>query len=427
MSEEFLYFIWQNQLFNKEDFYTSDGELIEVLNTGTRNSDSGPDFFNAKIKIGETIWAGNVEIHVKSSDWYKHSHEKDKAYDSLILHVVNEIDKDAYNSQESKLETAKILFDNKYLTNYKDLLASKLWIHCENQIKSVNSIYIRSWLSNLLVERLENKSKHVKLVLDKNKNDWEETLYQLVARNFGLNTNSLPFELLAKSLPQKILAKHKNNILQIEALLFGQAGFLNEEIEDKYFNLLKNEYKILKQKYSLIPLETHLWKFLRIRPNNFPTIRISQFANLIYNSVNLFSKILETEKVSQIVDLLNVNASEYWNEHYQFGVHTEKNEIKSIGKSAIDIIIINSIVPILFTYGKMRDNEKLCEITLNFLNNIKPEKNNITSKWIEIGIKAENAFDSQALLQLKNAYCAKNECIKCLIGNKIILNNTKIN
>lgn len=427
MSEEFLYFIWQNQLFDKKEFYTSDGEIIEVINSGTRNTDSGPDFFNAKIKIGETIWAGNVEIHVKSSDWYKHSHEKDKAYDSLILHVVNENDKEVYNSQGNKLETAKILFDKKYLESYKDLLNSKLWINCENQINKVESIYISSWLNTLLVERLEQKSQVVKLILEKNKNDWEETLYQLVARNFGLNTNSLPFELLAKSLPQKILAKHKNNILQIEALLFGQAGFLNDELDDNYYNLLKAEYKILKQKYSLVPLETHLWKFLRIRPSNFPTIRISQFANLIYNSVNLFSKILETEKVSQIVDLLNVRASEYWNNHYQFGKKTEENERKSLGKSSTDIIIINSIVPLLFMYGKMRDNEGLCELSLDFLNNIKAEKNNVISKWSEIGIKAENAFDSQSLLQLKNSYCAKNECIKCLIGNKIILYNVEVN
>ena len=427
MSEEFLYFIWQNQLFNKKELYTSEGEIIEVINSGTRNTDSGPDFFNAKIKIGETIWAGNVEIHVKSSDWYKHSHEKDKAYDSLILHVVNENDKEVYNTQGIKLETAKILFDNKYLESYKELLESKLWINCENQINKVESIYINSWLNTLLVERLEQKSQVVKRILEKNKNDWEETLYQLVARNFGLNTNSLPFELLAKSLPQKILAKHKNNILQIEALLFGQAGFLNDELDDNYYNQLKVEYKILKQKYSLITLETHLWKFLRIRPSNFPTIRISQFANLIYKSVNLFSKILETEKVSQIVDLLNVRASEYWNNHYQFGKTTDENETKSLGKSSIDIIIINSIVPLLFMYGKMRDNEGLCEQSLDFLNNIKAEKNNVISKWSEIGIKAENAFDSQSLLQLKNSYCDKNECLKCLIGNKIILNNATNN
>lgn len=427
MTEEFLYFIWQNQLYNKENFRTSDGEAIDVLSVGTRNSDSGPDFFNAKIKIGDTIWAGNVEIHVKSSDWYKHLHEKDKAYDSLILHIVNDIDKEVYNSKGNKIETAKIVFDKKYLENFNDLLNNQLWINCENQIKLIDKIYINSWLNNLLVERLESKSEAIKQILEKNQNDWEETLYQLIARNFGQNTNSLPFELLSKSLPQKILAKHKNNLLQIEALLYGQAGFLDVDCYDDYYIALKKEYKILKQKYSLIPIENHLWKFLRIRPTNFPTIRISQFANLIYKSTNLFSKLIEVKGAAHIADLLSVNASVYWNNHYRFGVQSEKSEIKAIGKSAIDVIIINSIVPILFLYGKVRDNEYLCDLSLDFLNNIKAEKNSIISKWSEIGIKAENSFDSQALLQLKNAYCNKNECIKCLIGNKIILNNAKTN
>lgn len=427
MTEEFLYFIWQNQLYNKENFRTSDGEAIEVLSVGTRNYDSGPDFFNAKIKIGDTVWAGNVEIHIKSSDWYKHSHEKDKAYDSLILHIVNEIDKEVYNSKGNKIETAKLVFDKKYLENFNDLLNNQLWINCENHIKLIDKIYINSWLNTLLVERLETKNKAITQILEKNKNDWEETLYQLIARNFGLNTNSLPFELLAKSLPQKILAKHKNNLLQIEALLFGQTGFLDDDFIDDYYIALKKEYKILKQKYSLIPVENHLWKFLRIRPNNFPTIRISQFANLIYQSTNLFSKLIEAKDTAQVVYLLSVNASAYWNNHYRFGIQSEKSEIKAIGKSAIDVILINSIVPILFLYGKVRDNEYLCDLSLDFLNNIKAEKNNIISKWSEIGIKAENSFDSQALLQLKNAYCNKNECIKCLIGNKIILNNAKIN
>jgi len=421
MKEEFLNYIWENKLFDKTNFKTSDNETIEVIHQGFRNSDAGPDFFNAKIKIDEQIWVGNVEIHINSSDWERHNHQNDKSYNNVILHITHKIDKICSRQNGEKLTAAILNFDNKYFENYTNLISSKKWIACEDKIKTIDNFIIQNWLNRLFVSRLEKKSDIILSLLEQNQNSWEETFYQHLAKNFGLSSNVLPFEMLTKSLPLKYLAKQKDNLLQIEAMLFGQAGMLEDEMEDEYYNKLKKEYKFLSAKYDLKPLEKHVWKFLRLRPANFPTIRIAQFAMLIYKSNKLFSKIIETNDIENIKDLFRVSTSEYWQTHYNFGTVSEFKP-KHIGETTIENIIINTVVQFVFVYGKAKDNNNLINKSIEFAEKIKPEINSITKSWKETGINSKSAFESQALIHLKNEYCNYQRCTQCQIGNKLIKN-----
>lgn len=421
MTEELLHYIWKFRLFNQIDLTTTEGESVEIIKVGSHNTDSGPDFFNAKIKIGKTVWAGNVEVHVNASDWEKHAHQKDKAYDNIILHVVYNADKKIKRENRDYIPTIEL--KNKLLSevikNYNKLNNSFSWIPCEKQINETPSIIINSTLDKLLLERLELKSQTIIQALQLNKNNWEETFYQILARSFGFKTNAEPFELIAKSLPINVLAKHKNNLFQIEALLFGQAGMLDEYHSDKYALTLQNEYTFLRQKFKLKSIENHLWKFLRLRPANFPTIRIAQFASLVYQSSHLFSKILEAEKIKELKNLFQTSVSEYWQTHYNFGKPSTKKN-KTLGDDSIDIIIINTIVPFLFVYGKYKKEEKFVERALYFLENMDAENNSIIQKWERAGIAAKSAYDTQALLQLKNEYCVNKKCLQCNIGNHLL-------
>lgn len=419
ISEKFLHYIWKNNLFDRSLIDTK-GSPVEIISVGMQNTDAGPDFFNAKIKIANTNWAGNVEIHVKSSDWYKHKHHLDKTYNNVILHIVSENDKETFSENKRNIPAIILKYNEKYLKNYSELSDNKNVIACKKFVSEIDNFYFNSWLSNILIERAEQKTAYAKKIFDFKTADSEEVLYILTARAFGFKVNALPFELLAKSLASIILAKHKNNKFQIEALFFGQAGMLNDEdIKDEYYLKLKTEYQFLKSKYRLQAVENHLWKFLRIRPYNFPTIRISQFADLIYKSSHLFSKILEVKKVAELQKMFQAEASEYWKKHYKFGAETRPKS-KQIGKSAINSIIINTIIPILFLYGKNRDNYEIIERAINFLENIKAEKNNITKKWEDAGLEIKNAYFSQSLIQLYNEYCTKNRCLDCRIGHKYI-------
>ncbi len=419
MTEEFLYYIWRFRLFN--NCFANNGELVDIINVGERNINSGPDFFNAKIKIGNTIWAGNVEIHINTSDWYKHGHHKDKAYNNIILHVVYNNDKiiKRYNNEIIPTLELKGKFDDKLYFNYEQFMNSKLWIPCQNQIKEVETLIVKDWLESLLIERLEKKVKVIEHTLDLCNNSWEQTFYQHLACNFGFKVNAMAFELLAKSLPLIYLAKHKNNLFQIEAMLFGQAGLLNKKFKDEYPKKLQYEYIFLKQKFSLTPVNTNLWKFLRLRPSNFPLIRISQFANLIYKSTHLFSKITECKKVTEISALFNLSCSEYWDTHYIFDKSSVKRK-KYIGKNAINTIIINTIVPFLFLYGIKKDDEIYKHRALQFLEQLPKENNGTIKKWDSTAIKSYSAADTQALLELKNNYCDLKKCLNCRIGNYIL-------
>jgi len=420
MKEEFLQFIWKQGLFIKNDLKTMDGKLVEIISPGQTNSDSGPDFFNARVRIGETIWAGNVEIHQKSSHWYQHRHDTDAAYNNVILHVVEQHDKPV-QVKNHELPTLEIRYPAEILENYEQLLKSKRWVPCEEKLPDVDPFILRFWYSSLMIERLQSKTGDILTILEQNKNNWNETFYQLLSRNFGMKTNALPFEMLAKSLPLNVLSKHKNNLFQLEALLFGQSGLLNATLlGDDYLLSLRKEYSYLYKKYGLSGIESHLWKFMRLRPINFPTIRIAQLATLIHHSSALFSRILETENPNELRKLFDVSASEYWNTHYSFNKISKDNHTKTLGDTAFNNLVINTIVPMLFVYGDQHLDQTMKDRALQLLEKLAPESNQIIRKWNELGIDCRSAFETQALLQLKNSYCANKKCLNCQLGAKII-------
>lgn len=420
MPEELLQYIWENRLFKTGNQKTIAGEPVEIIHPGQRNADSGPDFFNARIKIGDTIWAGNIEIHKKSSDWLAHNHQGNKAYDSVILHVAEIYDSPVFRGNGEEIPALQIEFDERIRENYKFLLSAKTWIACQERFHQIDPMNIKLGYHRLMVERLENKTAEILALLGQNQNNWNETFYRFLARMFGFKVNALPFEMLAKSLPLGIISKHKNNLFQVEAMLFGNAGLLNTELlGDDYFLKLRSEYSFLYKKYNLQGIESHLWKFMRLRPVNFPTIRIAQFAGLINRSEHLFSKILETENPGELKKLFNVRASEYWDTHYRFNKPSAKRK-KELGEVSINTILINVVVPFLFVYGNFQQKPGLQDRALDLLETIPPEENSIVDKWESLGITVLSAYESQALLQLKNFYCTKKKCLNCQIGSKLL-------
>lgn len=420
MKEDFLHFIWEHGLFNKTNLKTIDGEPLEIISLGMPNTDSGPDFFNARIRIGETTWAGNIEIHQKSSFWQQHHHETDAAYNNVILHVVEVHDK-IVTIKDHVLPTLEISYSPAILENFEQLLKSKRWVACEEKLRLVDPFILRFWYTSLMIERLQAKTGTILELLQHNKNNWNETFYQLLARNFGMKTNALPFDLLAKSLPLNILSKHKNDLFQTEALLFGQSGLLNEALlGDDYYLALRNEYSFLYKKYGLTGIEAHLWKFMRLRPVNFPTIRIAQLAMLIHHSSALFSRILEIETLDELKSLFDVSTSGYWNTHYRFNKASDENRPKKLGETAFQNLVINTIVPMLFVYGDQHLDQAMKDRALLYLEKLPPESNHIIQKWNELGIDSQSAFETQALIQLKNCYCEIKKCLHCQLGAKII-------
>jgi len=421
MKEEILYFIWKHNFFTFNSMLTVDGELLEVIHPGNLNIDSGPDFFNAKIRINDTIWAGNVEMHINSSDWFKHGHQIDPAFDNTILHVVVKDDQPATNSKGRSIPTLIIEYPDMLEWKLLHLTGSGNWIHCAEIFSKFESLTMSMWLSNLMVERLEQKTQQVLNSVDQAKGSWEEAFYQSVARSFGLKVNSLPFELLAKSTPLKVLAKHKNDLFQIESLLFGQSGLLdNVKTKDPYVESLIREYQFLRSKFNLTSMDATLWKNLRMRPTAFPSIRIAQFSNLIHNSSSLFSKVIEIEKVDEILNLFKVHTSDYWNTHYSLG-RKSTYSTKKLGDDTIKIVAINSIVPFMFAHGTSVANESLKEKAMRILESLNPEKNSIVSGFRQLGLKAKSAFDSQAMVQLKANYCDEKKFLYCHLGAKLLL------
>lgn len=416
MDEKFLHYLWKFRLVN--NLSTLTGEPIEVIHPGMNNDDSGPDFFNAKIKIGNTLWAGNVEIHLRTSDFIKHGHQHDKNYLNLILHVVYENDRE--NDNLVPVTELKGKFSLTLLKNYLHISESKTAIPCSNQIRSVNPITINTWTERMLAERLEAKAEAIRQILIENKHHWEDAFYRLLAINFGFKLNAMPFEMLSRITPLKVLGRHKNNLLQLEAVLFGQAGLLTGNPTDDFHASLQREYRLIQNKFKLTHMDGSVWKFARTRPSNFPTIRISQFASLIYQSSHLFSKIIETTQADKLVSYFNSETSGYWREHFHFGKKLKTNSRKKLGKDGIVNIIINSVAPMLFLYGMDKNDERFKERSVSLLQHLPSEKNHIVSLWADSGIKSNNAADSQALLQLKKYYCSKLKCLSCSIGNTIL-------
>jgi len=423
MKESILHYVWQNRLFHTIDLQTTDGERIEIIDVGKYNTDAGPDFFNAKVKIENTVWAGNIEIHTLSSDWNKHNHQQDKAYDTVILHVVSTCDGNVFRTDGEPIPQLEITFPKQIEANYEQLLTVKKWVACSDKIGSVPSIFIQSWKNALLTERLEQKLDDIEHLLAENNQHWEEAFYITLARSFGFNTNKQAFELLAKSLPVSLLGKHKDNLFQIEALLFGQSGLLDATSTDEYALKLQHEYQFLKSKYALNPIDGSLWKLLRLRPDNFPHIRIAQFAALIHSSSKLFSKIIDNPTVEYIKQLFDCQPSTYWQTHYLFGVES-KMSIKKIGSRSVDGILINTVVPFLFCYATHKGKDELKDKSLQMLEQIPSENNAIVTNWQQLGLTSNSAYDSQALLQLKKKYCDEKNCLRCRIGHKVLTLNT---
>ncbi len=425
-TEDFLHYVWKYRLYSRNDLQTAEGEPLEVMVPGLHNTHAGPDFQNARIRIGDTVWAGTAEIHIASSDWHKHAHTGDRAYDNVILHVVYEDNQPVVLPGGRRLPTLvlKGRIPAELYGRYHQLMYSRQpFIPCGTGISAVPAITLQNWLTRTLVERLELKAKSVISLLHQNRGDWEETFYQLLAANYGFNINAVPFELMAKSLPQLILAKHKNNALQIEALIFGQAGMLEEEFADEYPLLLKAEYHYLKHKYQLAPIEKHLWKYLRLRPQNFPLMRLAQFAALVVQSNHLFSKIIDCDNVSTLRKLFsNLEVNRYWSTHYRFDA-AAKEAGKVMGAASVDNILLNTVARTLFAYGRYNQQEQFIERSLHLLESLPAEHNTMIEEFGSLGIKAKNSFDTQALLELKNNYCNYKKCLQCGVGNYLLNKN----
>lgn len=419
MQEKLLHTIWQFSLYQPQNLKTTAGESVTVIHPGQYNSNAGPDFLEAKVKVGDTTLAGHVEMHVNSSDWHKHGHSNDDAYKNVILHVVYEDDLSG-TLEHIPTVCLKSAIDNSVLTEYQYLMYQDKKIPCAGKISEVRDITKYSWYTRMLAERWEQKLFDWKNDLLESKGDWSNLLYIRLAANFGFKVNTEAFMMLANSLPLKVLAKHKTNLLQIEALLFGQAGMLEEEFKDVYPNALKTEYYFLKKKYNLHSIPLHLWKFMRMRPANFPTIRIAQFAALIHQSIHLFSVIIDKSSVKEITQLFKVKASDYWDTHYGFDELSEKEQKKKLGKSSVHNLIINTVAPVKFLYASQQGTEKQKEDALKLLDELPAEQNNIISQWQIINEAPENASQSQAQIQLYNNYCKHKKCLECAIGVSIL-------
>lgn len=422
MTEAFLQYVWQHQLLQGE-LVTTDGLPVVVERPGVLNHDAGPDFFDARVRIGDTLWAGNLEVHVKSSDWNLHRHTNDRAYDNVVLHVVYQCDTPVTLHDCRQLPTLELrrniadaLWDNYDALQHPP---AEMPIPCMDHLPEVPSFYIDSCLERLTLERLERKCATVRQMLHDARGGWEQTCYWIMAHYFGGKVNALPFELLAKNTDLNLLSRWRDNPQRIEALLMGQAGMLEGYFDDEYPRQLQRDYEALRQGACLEPMKGFLWKFYRLRPNGFPTIRISQFAQMVCQSRNLFSHLLETTDAVELQKFFDVSASPYWNTHYRFD-QPSSGTTKRLGESFVNTLIINAWVPLLFEYGNQNGQQQYKDQAVSILQQLPPEKNRIIRQWQAAGVKALNADQSQALLQLYNEHCASHDCLHCQIGYKII-------
>jgi hypothetical protein len=419
--ETLLHYVWKHKLYASSPFVTQEGHALEIIDPGTYNTHAGADFFNAKIKLDNRIWVGNVEIHTHSSDWYKHKHEKDKAYNPVILHVVEHPDIEEVRTESGRAIPQWVMkIPENIKENYHFLLNTDEAIPCLSRINEIDGIYLTDWKNALLTERLEKKTQSLFQLLDACYDDWNEVFYICLSRNFGFGINNDAFERLAKSLPLKYILKHQDSGKQVEALFLGQAGLLDKDsIDDDYYRSLREEYQFLKTKYKLQALESHIFKSLRIRPGNFPHIKIVQLAGFVRKKPDLFSSVLTTVPLKDLIALFTTEIDDYWLTHYHFEKSSVKKP-KQLGLSAIHILLINTVVPILFAYGKKKNQELFVERALDLLEAIKPENNFIVTAFTRAGITATHAGDTQALIQLKREYCEQKKCMYCRIGHRLL-------
>ena len=413
--EQLLHYVWKHKIFPLKELKTTTGQQVEVIDTGLANTDAGPDFFNAKLKLDGVLWIGNIEIHERSSDWFKHGHHADAGYNSVILHIASEIDTEISRSNGERIPQIQLICPEAVRTNYKELLETDSYPPCYRIIPSLPPFTAHSWMTALQMERFEQKATLLNERLKRCQGNWEDAFFITLARNFGFGLNGDAFETWAHRLPFRAVDKHRNDLFQIEAIFFGQAGILEDSDGDGYYLRLKKEYTYLQHKFGLIPMDASLWRFLRLRPANFPHIRIAQLACLYHRAYGLLSRIMETETLQGVRDILKGGTSEYWLTHYTFG-GSSPSRPKTLSNTSLDLLIINTVVTFLYAYGLHKGNRVLCARAGSFLEELKAENNYITRMWEQCGMKASNAADSQALIQLKKEYCDKKKCLYCRLG-----------
>ena len=397
---------------------TTTGEPVEVINAGLPNTNAGPDFFNAKLKIGGTLWVGNIEVHILASDWMRHGHDKDAAYDNVILHVAETVDCEVFRANGVPVPQLQLPCPDPVRQRYDELSHAEIYPPCYSILSSLPKLTVHSWLSALQVERFEQKARVIATRLERCNNHWEDVFFITLARNFGFGLNGDAFEAWASRLPFRAIDKHRDDLFQVEAFFFGQAGLLDEELPDAdgYYLKLQKEFRYLQHKFELsVPMTATQWRFLRLRPGNFPHVRLAQLANLYYKERSLFSRIMEADTLEAVRKLLTVTTSPYWEEHFNFRKVSSSRE-KQVGKNAQNLIIINTVIPFLYAYGLHKADELLCERATGFLESLKAEDNHIIRHWSGAGLPVSTAADSQALLQLQKEYCDKKDCLRCRFG-----------
>lgn len=421
MNEAFLQYVWRHQMLQGREFTSTDGRALRIVRSGELNRDAGPDFFNARVDIDGVEWVGNIEVHVRTTDWNAHHHSQDKAYNNVVLHVVYEHDGEIEMQDGRRPVTLELkpLLDESLLERYDSLMHADNEIACADRVGEVPQFIVDGWLDRLTVERIEAKAGTVRRLLEESRGSWEQTCYWLLARYFGGRVNALAFELLAKATDQRLLARWKDNPQRLEALLMGQAGLLEDYFEDDYPRQLQADYEAIRTGTGLQPIAGYLWKFYCVRPSGFPTIRISQFAHLVANSTSLFSTLLEMTDAAQIAALFNQPTAEYWNAHYRFDQPSPSHP-KAVGRMQAELLIINAWVPLLFVYGATHGSQEIKDRAVDLLHQLQAENNNVIRHWKAVGIKADNAARSQALLQLHNKYCLERRCLDCSIGYNLI-------
>ena len=430
MNERLLQFIWQHQHYNRSALMTEQGDSLEIINAGKWNANQGPDFIEARIRIGQTTWVGNIELHVQSSDWYKHNHDQDANYRNIILHVVWKNDEPEKSNLSRFIPILELQsrISKLVLKRYEELMDHVLFVPCEKHIPAINELLWQKWKERLLIERLQRKSVYIRRQLMQSNYHWEETLWWMIARNFGGKLNGESFEIVAKTIPLNILARHKNQLQQIEALLFGQAGLLDIDFSKipsregqgvgNYPGMLQKEYQFLCKKYKLQQPAVSM-KFLRMRPSGFPTLRLAQLAVLIHQSSHLFSKMKELETVDEARQLLDVCANDYWHYHYRFDEAGSFKE-KKVGADMVNNILINTISPMLYTFGFHQGEPAYQQKAIDWLEKMPAENNHLTRQWQSLGVSIHQAYDSQALIELKTRYCENKRCLDCAIGHEIL-------
>lgn len=441
--EQLLHYVWKHKIFLHSQLTTTDGRTVEVINPGLPNTNAGPDFSNAKIKIDGVLWVGNIEIHQRTSDWFRHHHDTDPAYDNIILHVVEEADMPLVYPNGQSIPQLQITVPSFVSTNYEQLISQDHTPRCAKVAGTLPLFTIHNWMTSLTLQRFEYRNQQIlkrRQSLDLN---WEDTLFTTIARNFGFGINGDAFEAWAHSIPMNAVAKHRDNLFQIEAIFFGQAGLLNDEMTPKnvnsskdakvnkvddhqqnednnYYERLAKEYRYLRQKFSLTPIPTKLWRFLRLRPQNFPHIRIAQLAMLYYEQKVTLSHIINTTSTDDIAEIFRSRVSDYWRTHYTFTSSHSRATDKSLSKNSINLLVINTIAPFLFAYGKYKSDEDLCDRAFNLWQSMPPENNHIIRDWAAAGVACENSADSQALIHLTHNYCDRHDCLRCKFGYEYI-------